>query len=174
MGKKVKRNSGEHDFRVHWKVSSVQGRGQGQVGEGPKLQGIRPLRAHWCVHSQPLAVSSPCPPALPWWRRILPREQSPAVWGFLLLWLERIRSSPGLQLQPGDHWGSCAPVLPLRAVVWDRKPAPKPRPSEVDKWTANKEGRGINYITLCTLWLSVSFNSFYKLKPGVMFYNNTL
>ena len=46
MGKKVKRNSGELDFRVHWRVSSVQGKSQGQVGEGPKLQGIRPLRAH--------------------------------------------------------------------------------------------------------------------------------
>ena len=127
-----------------------------------------------CPQPTPCCVFSLCPPALHWWRRILPRGQSSAVWGFLLLWLERIRSSPGLQLQPGDHWGSCAPVLPLRAVVWDRKPAPKPRPSEMEKWNANKEGKGINYITLCTLWLSVSFNSFYKLKPGVMFYNNTL
>ena len=127
-----------------------------------------------CLQPTPHCVFS-CPPALHRWRRILPRGQSRAVWGFLFLWLGWIRNSPGLQLQPGDHWSSCAPVLPLRAVWCEaRNPAPKPRPSEMEKWNANKEGKGINYITLCTLWLSLSFNPFYKLKPGVMFYNNAL
>ena len=162
MGKKVKRNLGEHDFRVHWRVSSVQGRGQGQVGEGPKLQGIRPLRAHWCVHSQPLAVSTPCPPAFFLPPRILPREQSLAVWGFLLLWLEWIWSSPGLQLQPGDHWGSCAPVLPLRPECMRR--GTQLLSPETQRWKNvsifSNKARRINYI-ICDS--SVFLNSFYKL-----------
>ena len=147
---------GRKEFRKAFFQSPLEekvfsGEGSKQVGRRPNLQGIRPLRAHWCVYSQPLTASSPCPPALHWRRRILPRGQSSAVWGFLLLWLEWIRNSPGLQLQPGDHWGSCAPVLPLRAVWCESwNPAPKSRPSEREKWNANKEGKGINYISLCT------------------------
>ena len=49
-----------------------------------------------------------------------------------------------------------------------------PDPQKGKKWNAIKEGKGINYISLCTLWLSVSFNSFYKLKSGAMFYNSAL
>ena len=114
------------------------------------------------VHSQPLTVSSPCPSALPRWRRLLFREQSLAVWGFLLLWLEWIWSSPGLQLQPGDHWGSCAPVLPLRPECMRR--GTQLLSPETQRWKNvsifSNKARRINYI-ICDS--SVFLNSFYKL-----------
>ena len=75
-----------HGFTVHWRrgvcgrTKPSKNRTKDSGGfEDKELSGVR---------SQPLTVSSPCPKALHQWRRILPRGQSCALWGFLLLWLD--------------------------------------------------------------------------------------
>jgi len=57
---------GRKEFRKAWFQSPLEGKvfsgeGSRRVGRRPNLQGIRPLRAHWCVYSQLLTVSSPAP-----------------------------------------------------------------------------------------------------------------
>ena len=57
---------GRKEFRKAWFQSPLEGKvfsgeGSRQVGRRPNLQGIRPLRAHWCVYSQLLTVFSPAP-----------------------------------------------------------------------------------------------------------------
>ena len=78
-GLRISMKEGRKEFGEAWFQSPLEekvfsGEGSRQVGRRPNLQGIRPLRAHWCVYSQPLTASSPCPPALHRRRRILPKE----------------------------------------------------------------------------------------------------